>query len=32
MVRYACIGAAASAPLIVAGTIWLIILLMTAKH
>ena len=27
MVRYACIGAAASAPLIVAGTIWLIILL-----
>jgi chromosome segregation ATPase len=31
LVRYACIGAAASAPLIVAGTIWLIIL-MTAKH
>ncbi len=31
IVRYACLGAAASAPLIVAGTIWLIIL-MTAKH
>jgi chromosome segregation ATPase len=31
LVRYACIGAAASVPLIVAGTIWLIIL-MTAKH
>ena len=31
LVRYACIGAAASAPLIVAGTIWLIIV-MTAKH
>jgi DNA repair exonuclease SbcCD ATPase subunit len=31
LVRYACLGAAASAPLIVAGTIWLIIL-MTAKH
>ncbi len=31
LVRYACTGAAASAPLIVAGTIWLIILLM-AKH
>ncbi|HVM61883.1 MAG TPA: hypothetical protein VMV72_13555 [Verrucomicrobiae bacterium] len=31
LVRYACIGAAASAPLIIAGTIWLIIL-MTAKH
>ncbi|HTS18277.1 MAG TPA: hypothetical protein VMP11_11935 [Verrucomicrobiae bacterium] len=31
LVRYACIGAAASAPLIIAGTIWLIILL-TAKH
>jgi len=31
LVRYACIGAAASAPLIVAGTIWLIIVL-TAKH
>jgi DNA repair exonuclease SbcCD ATPase subunit len=31
LVRYACIGAAASAPLIVAGTIWLIVL-MTAKH
>jgi hypothetical protein len=27
MIRYAWIGAAASAPLIVAGTIWLIILL-----
>jgi len=31
IVRYACLGAAASAPLIVVGTIWLIIL-MTAKH
>jgi chromosome segregation ATPase len=31
LVRYACIGAAASAPLIVAGTIWLIVLMM-AKH
>jgi chromosome segregation ATPase len=31
LVRYACIGAAASVPLIVAGTIWLIIL-MAAKH
>jgi uncharacterized membrane-anchored protein YhcB (DUF1043 family) len=31
MVRYACLGAAASAPLIVAGTIWLIILL-AVKH
>jgi chromosome segregation ATPase len=31
LVRYASIGAAASVPLIVAGTIWLIILL-TAKH
>jgi chromosome segregation ATPase len=31
IVRYACIGAAVSAPLIVAGTIWLIALL-TAKH
>jgi hypothetical protein len=31
LVRYACLGAAASAPLIVAGTIWLIVLL-TAKH
>ena len=31
IVRYVCLGAAASAPLIVAGTIWLIIL-MTAKH
>ena len=31
IVRYACIGAAASAPLIVAGTIWLIALL-AAKH
>ena len=31
IVRYACIGAAASAPLIVAGTIWLIVLL-AAKH
>jgi hypothetical protein len=30
-VRYACLGAAASAPLIVAGTIWLIVLL-AAKH
>ena len=31
VVRYACIGAAASAPLILAGTIWLIVLL-AAKH
>ena len=31
IVRYTCLGAAASAPLIVAGTIWLIILI-TAKH
>jgi DNA repair exonuclease SbcCD ATPase subunit len=31
LVRYACIGAAASVPLIVAGTIWLIVLMM-AKH
>jgi len=31
IVRYACIGAAASAPLIVAGTIWLIALL-AVKH
>ena len=31
IVRYACIGAAASAPLILAGTIWLIALLAT-KH
>jgi len=31
LVRYACLGAAASVPLIVAGTIWLIIL-MAAKH
>ena len=31
IVRYACIGAAVSAPLIVAGTIWLIALL-AAKH
>jgi hypothetical protein len=31
IVCYACIGAAASAPLIVAGTIWLIVLL-AAKH
>jgi DNA repair exonuclease SbcCD ATPase subunit len=31
MIRYACIGAAASAPLIVAGTIWVIALL-AAKH
>ena len=31
IVRYACLGAAASAPLILAGTIWLIALL-TVKH
>ena len=31
IIRYACIGAAASAPLILAGTIWLIALL-TVKH
>jgi chromosome segregation ATPase len=31
LVRYACIGAAASIPLIVAGTIWLITLV-TSKH
>ena len=31
LVRYACLGAAASAPLILAGTIWLIALL-SAKH
>lgn len=31
IVRYACLSAAASAPLIVAGTIWLIVLL-SAKH
>ena len=31
IVRYACIGAAVSAPLIVVGTIWLIVLLV-AKH
>jgi hypothetical protein len=31
LIRYACLGAAASAPLIMAGTIWLIALL-TVKH
>ena len=31
IIRYACLGAAASAPLILAGTIWLIALL-TVKH
>jgi hypothetical protein len=31
IIRYACIGAAASAPLIIAGTIWLVALL-TVKH
>jgi len=29
LARYACLGAAASAPLIIAGTIWLIVLLAT---
>jgi hypothetical protein len=31
IIRYACLGAAASAPLILAGTIWLIALLIV-KH
>jgi hypothetical protein len=31
LIRYACIGAAASAPLIIAGTIWLIVMLVVGR-